>query len=56
MESGIAEIAFHLVAQISFILLFAKIGSEIFERFLKQPGVLGELISGIIISPFFLGY
>ncbi len=55
MESNIAEIAFHLVAQISLILLFAKIGSEIFERFLKQPGVLGELIAGVIISPFFLG-
>jgi len=55
MESNIAEIAFHLVAQISLILLFAKIGGEIFERFLKQPGVLGELLTGILISPFFLG-
>jgi Kef-type K+ transport system membrane component KefB len=55
MESNIAEIAFHLVAQISLILLFAKIGSEIFERFLKQPGVLGELLAGVLISPFFLG-
>ncbi|MEO0290552.1 MAG: cation:proton antiporter [candidate division WOR-3 bacterium] len=55
MESNLAEIAFHLVAQISVIIFFAKIGGEIFERFFKQPAVLGELLAGVLISPFFLG-
>lgn len=44
-----------LMLQVAVILLVAKIGGEIFERFLKQPGVLGELIGGIIISPYALG-
>ena len=44
-----------LMLQIAVILLVAKIGGEIFERFLGQPGVLGELIGGIIISPYALG-
>ena len=44
-----------LMLQIAVILLVAKIGGEIFERFLGQPGVLGELIGGIIISPYAFG-
>jgi Kef-type K+ transport system membrane component KefB len=34
---------------VAVILLLAKIGGEVFER-IKQPAVLGELISGIIIG------
>jgi len=37
------------------ILLAARLGGELFERYLKQPPVLGELVAGIIISPFALG-
>ncbi|MEN3044035.1 MAG: cation:proton antiporter [Candidatus Hydrothermales bacterium] len=55
MESNLTEIAFHLVTQISLIIFLAKLGGEIFERFLRQPSVLGELLVGILISPFFLG-
>ena len=49
----------HLVANIilslSIILICAKLGGEFFERILKMPPVLGELIAGIIIGPFALG-
>ena len=55
MENNIVEIVLHLVIQIAFILFIAKIFAEIFERFLKQPPVLGELIVGIIIGPYLLG-
>ncbi|MEN3046020.1 MAG: cation:proton antiporter [Candidatus Hydrothermales bacterium] len=55
MESNLTEIAFHIVTQISIIILLAKVGGEIFERFFRQPSVLGELLVGILISPFFLG-
>ncbi|MEO0245608.1 MAG: cation:proton antiporter [candidate division WOR-3 bacterium] len=55
MENNIVEIVLHLVIQIAFILFVAKIFAEIFERFLKQPPVLGELIAGIIIGPYLLG-
>jgi Kef-type K+ transport system membrane component KefB len=44
-----------LMLQLAIILLAAKIGGELFERFLGQPGVLGELIFGVIISPYALG-
>ena len=55
MENNVVEIILHLVLQISFILLIARIFAEFFERFLKQPPVLGELIAGIIIGPYLLG-
>lgn len=47
--------AVRLVAQLSVILAAAKIGAEVCERYLKQPAVLGELIAGVLISPFLLG-
>ncbi|MBH66416.1 MAG: sodium:proton exchanger [Chloroflexi bacterium] len=49
----------HVVAELilllSVILVAAKIGGEISERYLKIPPVLGELGAGILISPFLLG-
>ena len=44
-----------LLLNLSIILIFAKVGGEIAVRFIKIPQVLGELIAGIIISPFALG-
>ncbi len=45
----------HLVFQLAVILLAAKVGGEVFERYLKAPAVLGELAAGVIIGPFALG-
>ncbi|RMF87173.1 MAG: cation:proton antiporter [Nitrospinota bacterium] len=44
-----------LVLQIGVILIAAKVGGEICEVYLKQPGVLGELIAGMLIGPYALG-
>jgi Kef-type K+ transport system membrane component KefB len=44
-----------LILLLSIILITAKIGGEISERYLKIPPVLGELGAGILISPFLLG-
>ena len=55
MEEGLTEIVTHLVFQLAVILVAAKLGGEICERYLKIPPVLGELAAGIIISPFALG-
>jgi Kef-type K+ transport system membrane component KefB len=41
--------------QLAAILAAAKIGGEIFERYLHTPSVLGELAAGILIGPFALG-
>lgn len=41
--------------QVGVVLLAAKLGAEIFERWLKQPAVLGELVAGVAIGPFALG-
>jgi len=49
------EIYFKFILTFGLILLAARIGGELFERYLKQPPVLGELVAGIIISPFALG-
>lgn len=45
----------HIIFSLAIMLLAAKIGGEIAERKLKQPGVLGELFAGVIISPFAFG-
>ncbi|MEE9325390.1 MAG: cation:proton antiporter, partial [Dehalococcoidia bacterium] len=37
------------------ILVVAKIGGEIFVRYLRLPAVIGELVGGVIIGPFALG-
>ena len=53
-DSPLAVVA-ELLLLLSIILVAAKIGGEISERFLKIPPVLGELGAGILISPFLLG-
>ncbi|MFQ6618512.1 MAG: hypothetical protein ACE5QV_07475, partial [Fidelibacterota bacterium] len=54
-ENSIIELTAKLIFQLSFILIGAKIGAELFERYLKQPPVLGELVVGLILGPFALG-
>lgn len=44
-----------VILGLAIMLLAAKIGGEIAERRFKQPGVLGELLAGVVISPFALG-
>lgn len=51
----IAQIVVKLVLQLAVILAAAKIGGELFERWLKQPAVLGELVAGMIIGPYAAG-
>ncbi|MEP7339083.1 MAG: cation:proton antiporter [Acidobacteriota bacterium] len=53
-ESGAAESAGHgldptVLVGVAIILIVAKLGGEIFERF-RQPAVLGELVSGIVVG------
>ncbi len=55
MTENPLEIVAELILLLALILIAAKIGGEIFERYLHVPAVLGELFSGIIISPFALG-
>ena len=46
---------FKFILSLGLVLIFARIFGELFERYFKQPAVLGELVAGIIISPFLLG-
>lgn len=55
MENDFTELVMRLVFQLAAILVAAKIGGEICERYLKIPPVLGELVAGIAIGPFALG-
>ena len=43
-----------LVIQLGVILLAARLGNMLLER-LKMPGVLGELLAGMLIGPYLLG-
>lgn len=45
-----AQILFQLFA----ILLAAKVGEELFER-LGQPGIVGEILGGVVVGPAVLG-
>lgn len=49
------EIYFKFILSFALILIVARLGGEIAERYLKQPAVVGELVAGVIISPFALG-
>jgi len=46
---------YEIIIRIVIVILAARLGGEVAERVFKQPTVLGELIVGIIISPFALG-
>jgi Kef-type K+ transport system membrane component KefB len=48
-------LVFKLILTFGLVLLAARLGGEIAERYLKQPAVIGELVAGIIVSPFLLG-
>ncbi len=52
---GITHMMMLLVIQLAVIIIVAKIGGYLAQRFLKMPSVLGELISGMIIGPYALG-
>jgi len=53
--SSHTELMTLLVLQLAVIIIFARIGGFLFQRFLKLPSVLGELVSGMIIGPYALG-
>ncbi len=55
MGGDLIQQAVRLTAQLAVILIAAKIGAELCERYLKQPAVLGELIAGVFLSPFLFG-
>ena len=44
----------HVLISLAILLFAAKIFAEIFHKF-KLPVVLGELLAGIIVSPFAFG-
>ena len=54
-ESNVFEAVTHLVFQLGVILIMAKLGGEVFTRFLKLPAVIGELLIGVAIGPYALG-
>jgi len=49
------EVMTLLVLQLAFIIIAARLGGFLFQRFLKMPSVLGELVSGMVIGPYALG-
>ena len=54
-DEELVEAVTRLVIQLGIILLAAKIGGEVAQRFLRVPAVLGELAIGVAIGPFALG-
>ena len=52
---SITHTMMHLILQLAVIIIVAKIGGYLFNRFLKMPSVLGELASGMVIGPYALG-
>lgn len=52
---GITHLMMLLILQLGVIVIAAKLGGFIFQRFLRMPTVLGELASGMLIGPYALG-
>ncbi len=44
-----------VLADIFIMFLAAKLAGELFER-IKQPAVIGELLVGVVLGPFALGW
>ena len=55
MDARVTQEVPRLIVQLSIILLAAKLSGEMTERFSKVPGVLGELVTGMIIGPYASG-
>ena len=51
----LVDVVTRLVMQLGVILLAAKLGGELSQRFLRIPSVLGELGMGVVIGPYALG-
>lgn len=49
------EVMTLLILQLAFIIIAARIGGFLFQRFLRLPSVLGELAAGMLIGPYALG-
>lgn len=45
----------HIILQLFLVLIAAKLAGEAFER-LRQPPVLGEILAGIVLGPYLLGW
>jgi Kef-type K+ transport system membrane component KefB len=54
-EHNITHMMMLLILQLAVIIVGAKVGGFLFQRFLKMPSVLGELASGMLIGPYALG-
>jgi Kef-type K+ transport system membrane component KefB len=52
---SITHMMMHLILQLAVIIIVAKIGGYLFQRFLRMPSVLGELASGMVIGPYAFG-
>ncbi|MCF7849714.1 MAG: cation:proton antiporter, partial [Kiritimatiellales bacterium] len=52
---SITHLMMLLILQLAVIIIVAKVGGFLFQRFLKMPSVLGELASGMLIGPYALG-
>ncbi|MCF7974509.1 MAG: cation:proton antiporter [Phycisphaerae bacterium] len=52
---SITHMMMQLVLQLAVIIVCAKVGGYLFQRFLNMPSVLGELASGMLIGPYALG-
>lgn len=52
---GITHMMMLLIIQLAVIIIVAKVGGYLAQRFFKMPSVLGELVSGMIIGPYALG-
>jgi Kef-type K+ transport system membrane component KefB len=53
--NNITHMMMLLVLQLAVIIIVAKVGGYLVQRFLKLPSVLGELGAGMLIGPYGLG-
>ena len=54
-DHNITHMMMILIIQLAVIIICAKVGGYLFQRFLKMTSVQGELASGMLIGPYALG-
>jgi len=54
--TDMAPLMLRFVMQLAVIIIAARLGGSLFQRFLRLPRVLGELSAGMVIGPYALGH
>ena len=54
-SSAMGPLMLRFIVQLGVIIISARLGGFLLKKYLRLPGVLGELVTGMVIGPYALG-